>query len=210
MTTPRSAPRPRPTWREPRFLLGVALVLVSILAVAGLVAASDHTVPAFVARHTLAPGDELGAADLRPVRVRLDSAGAVYLVSAPRAGTAVTRTVGRGELVPLGALSVASARRQTSMVIAVAGQLPAAVDVGAMVDVWAAAASGQRAGAPKFEVPRVLVAGAAVARVVRNNSGLGANGSGLAVEVRVPKEATARLLEAVANGADITLVPVGG
>jgi len=183
------------------------LVVASVAGVVGLVAASDRTVEVYAARHVLAAGDEVAAGDLVGVRVRLGRAAAAYLSSAPRAGTVVTRTVAAGELVPVGALGAASAQRQTSVVISISGELPAAVGVGGAVDVWAAAATGQGVGGPKFAAPRVLVPGGTVVRVVRD-SGLGATG-GAAVEVRVPKDATAELLEALANGDDISILPAG-
>ncbi|MCL2794601.1 MAG: SAF domain-containing protein [Microbacteriaceae bacterium] len=208
MTAPAVPLRPRPMWREPRFLLGLLLVIASVAGVAGLLAASERTVQVFAARHALAAGDEVTAADLVGVRVRLGAAQAAYLSSAPEADTVVTRTIAAGELVPVGALGAASAQRQTSVMIAVGGELPASVTAGAAVDVWAAAASGAvGAGAPKFAAPEVLVPRATVVRVVRD-TGLGATG-GIAVEVRVPKDATAGLLEAIANGSAITLLPAG-
>jgi hypothetical protein len=208
MSAAAALPRPRPTWREPRFLLGLVLVIASVAGVAGLVVASDRTVEVFAARHALAAGDELSSADLVGVRVRLGAAQASYLRSAPEADTVVTRTIAAGELVPVGALGAASAQRQTSVMIALDGELPESVAVGTGVEIWAAAAAAQAgAGGPRFASPQTLVPDATVVRVVRD-SGLGASG-GVAVEVRVPKDATAGLLEAIANGSAITLVPAG-
>lgn len=209
MSTPSPVPRPRPAWREPRFLLGVLLVAVSVAGVAGLVAVSDRSVEVYAARHALAAGDEVAAGDLVGVRVRLGKTASAYLSAAPQPDTVVTRTIAAGELVPVGALGAASAQRETSVVISVDGELPASIAVGSAVDVWAAAATGQSsgAGAPKFGAPRVLVPGGTVVRVVRD-SGLGSTG-GVAVEVRVPKDSTAELLESLANGDDITVLPAG-
>jgi len=207
MSTPPVVPRPRPAWREPRFLLGIVLVVVAVLGVAGLVTASDRTVQVYAARHALAAGDSVAASDLVGVRVRLGKAASAYLRSTPQEGTVVTRTVAAGELVPVGALGAASAQRETSVVISIDGELPAAVDAGASVDVWSAAATGKSTGTAKFGAPRVLVPDATVVRVVQD-SGLG-QASGVAVEVRVPKDATAELLESLANGDDITVLPAG-
>jgi hypothetical protein len=208
MSAPSPVPRPCPSWREPRFLLGAVLVVASVAGVAGLVEASDRTVRVYAARHALAAGDEIAARDLVGVQVRLGSASSAYLSSAPRPDTVVTRTIAAGELVPVGALGAAAAQRETSVVISVDGELPGSVDVGSSVDVWAAAAAqGAVAGASKFGAPRVLVPDATVVRVVRD-SGLGATG-GVAVEVRVPKDATAELLESLANGDDVSILPAG-
>jgi hypothetical protein len=207
MSAATPVPRPRPAWREPRFLLGVVLVVASVAGVAGLVAASDRTALVYAARHALAAGDEVSASDLVGVRVRLGKTASAYLSSAPQPDTVVTRTVAAGELVPVGALGSASARHGTSVVVGVDGELPAAVTVGTPVDVWSAAATAQGSDGPRFKAPRVLVADATVVRVVRD-SGLGSSG-GVAVEVRVPKAATAQLLDSLANGDDISILPAG-
>lgn len=209
MSAPPSPPRPRPGWREPRLLLGAVLVVASVGGVVGLLEASDRTVGVYAARHALAAGDEVAADDLVAVRVRLGRADDSYLSSEPRPGTVVTRTIAAGELVPVGALGAAAALRQTSVVIGAEGELPASVQLGSRVDVWAAEAEqGAGSASSRFGAPRVLVPGATVVRVVRD-SGLGATG-GVAVEVRVPKDATAGLLESLANGDDVTILPAGG
>lgn len=208
VTAPTTPLRPRPAWREPRFLLGLLLVVISVAGVLALVAAADRTEQAFAVRHAVAAGDQLGMHDVRAVRVRLGGADAAYLTSAPPPGTVVTHTIGRGELVPLAALAAASTLQATSVVIAVDRALPAAVEAGASVDVWAAAANDAGAGAARFEAPQVLVPGATVVRVDRDTT-LGAGGN-VAVEVRVPKSAAAGLLAAISNRAAITLLPAGG
>ncbi|MFC4245248.1 hypothetical protein ACFOYW_17905 [Gryllotalpicola reticulitermitis] len=205
MITATPVPRPRPTWREPRFLLGLLLVVVSVVGVAGLVAVSDRSVRAFAARHVLVAGDELTTDDVVPVRVRLGQTGAAYLMSAPRSGAVVTRTVARGELIPLSAVGEASAQTETSVVVALGGALPGAVDAGATVDVWAAAPSAQNGGSLRFDAPSVRVSAATVVRVLRD-SGLGA-GDAVSVELRVPNDSAAELIEAVTNDFAITLVP---
>lgn len=207
MTAAPTPPRPRPTWREPRFLLGLVLVVASMSGVAALLVASDRTVEVYAARHALAAGDAVTADDLGVVRVRLGDATASYLHSAPRPGTVVTRSLSAGELVPLGALGSASARKLTSVMITTSGELPGAVAAGGAVDVWAAAANGAGGGGPKFAAPRQLVAGATVVRVVRE-TGLGASG-GTSVELRVPKDSAAPLLQAIADSDAMSLLPAG-
>lgn len=189
-------------------MLGLLLVVVSTAGVAGLVAAADRTERAFAVRHVVAAGDELTPRDLRVVQVRLGAARGAYLDSVPRPGTVVTRTLARGELVPVGALAAASSGERTSVMIEAERSLPGAVTVGADVDVWAADPSAERSAERRFDAPRVLVPEATVVRIDRG-SALGAS-SGMSVEVRVPKSAAAALLAAIANGAAVTLLPAGG
>jgi hypothetical protein len=48
----------RPSWRDPRLLVGLLLVLLSVTGVTGLVRAVDTSEPVFVARRQSPPGHE--------------------------------------------------------------------------------------------------------------------------------------------------------
>ena len=88
-------------WFDPRFGLGLVLVVASIVGVSVVVAGSDRTVAVYAARVSLAVGDRLDAADLVETDVRLGAAGELYLTPAriPADGLVVTRTVTAGGLV---------------------------------------------------------------------------------------------------------------
>ncbi|WP_027479135.1 SAF domain-containing protein [Gryllotalpicola ginsengisoli] len=205
MTQPVAVPpRPRPVWLEPRFVVGVLLVVASIAGVSTLLALADRTEVVYAARHALAAGDRIDADDIVAVRVRLGSAQASYLAAPPKPGAVVTRTVEKGELVPRGALGTAAGQNTTSVVVEVDGQLPESVDTGRAVDVWAAAAP---ATGGTSSPPQVLVSGATVVRLV-SDDGLGSS-SGVSVEVRIPKESAPSLLEAIANGDVVSVLPAG-
>lgn len=205
MSTPRTGRR-RAFWIDPRFAIGVALVAASVAGVYAIVANAERSILVYAARTPLVSGSALHEADLVATTVRLGGADRLYLTPdrLPDDGAVLSRTVAAGELVPASALTRASAASQTSIVIPVAGELPAAVAAGASIDVW----SAQQKARGQYGPPAVLIAGATVVRVVHSN-GIVADRNAVSVEVRVPAGKVAGALAAIANDDAISLVPGG-
>jgi hypothetical protein len=191
-------------WFDPRFAVGLALIVASIAGVVLIVGAADSSVRVYAAGGPLAPGDSIRAADLVETSVRLDGAERLYLVpdDLDAHGLVVTRPVAEGELVPASAVGSPDGERQTSVVLGVQGALAASVAPGSLVDVWSARAIGSG----QFEAPAVVVPGATVVRLVED-SGLVVDDSAASVEVLVPRDRVARVLEALANDDAVSVVP---
>jgi len=196
---------PRSFWFDPRFAIGIGLVIVSVVGVYGIVTAADRTVEVFSAASALSPGDRIHADDLVSENVRLGDMGGKYLTPGelPGDGLVVTRVVAAGELVPASAVGLAASVRVASVVVAVSGQLSRSIGPGTVVDVWSAPQTDHGVFGP----PAVLVGSATVVRRIES-SGLISDHGGGGVEVLIPREKVARTLEAVANGDAISLVPV--
>lgn len=199
-----SGPRPR-FWFDPRFIIGLVLVVVSVGGVYLIVASTDQTTTVLTARAALAVGDRIEAGDLIESQVRLGAVSDLYLTPAQLAktGAVVTRTVSAGELVPVSAVGAAAGVTTTSMVVDLQSSLAAAVEPGSVVDVW----SGRSAGNAEFEAPTVLVSDASVVRIVEA-SGIISTEAGRSVEILVPKAKVAAVLEAIARGDSLAVVPV--
>ena len=71
LPAPVAARLRRPGWRDPRLLAGVAMVAASVLLGSWAVRTAQATVPVYVTRAALVPGDRVTAADLAVVDVRL-------------------------------------------------------------------------------------------------------------------------------------------
>ena len=200
-----SSQRSRGFLLDARFLIGVALVVASVVAVVGIVAAADRTVEVYAAPSALVPGDHVTRDSLESRFVRFDDAATVYLTPAtvPDTGLTVVRSVNAGELVPVSAVGQSASGRVASVVIPLATGLPASVGPNSLVDVWGAAEAEQGRYAP----PSVLVSSATVVRVLES-SGIIAGSSSAGVELLVTRDRVARVLEAVANGSALSLVPV--
>ncbi|WP_213814296.1 SAF domain-containing protein [Glaciihabitans sp. dw_435] len=192
-------------WFDPRFAIGIGLVVLSVAGVITLVGTADSSVEVMAAREDLAPGQRVSAADLQVTRARVSDADSLYLSRSevPAAGLVVTRPVSRGELLPQSAVGSADGLELTSVVVSTTSQLPESVGSGSRIDVWSAAQ--EQTGT--FAAPTVIVSSATVVRLVQQD-GLVVDSAGPSVELLVPRSAVARVLEAVANGAAISVVPV--
>ena len=130
----------RHRWRDPRLVVGVALVALAVLLGARLLG-HDGAVGVWSARVPLTAGQRIGPDDLvrRDVVFGSQSDADRYLSAdaTPAAGTVLARDVGAGELVPRAAVGTAARPRLTEVPLSVAAdRVPATVAPGAVVDVW--------------------------------------------------------------------------
>jgi D-ribose pyranose/furanose isomerase RbsD len=198
---------------DPRLLIGIALVVASVAGVVAIVSAFDTRVTVYAAAQTLAPGEPVRAGELLVRQVALDDAEGLYLTDEDLSQHALfaTTVVRRGELIPRSAVATQAGVESTSIVLAVGGGLSESVVDGALVDIWASqsiAAQGDVGSLGLFGPPSVLNAGAVVVRVVESD-GIVSAGDGRSVEVLVPQSRVARLLQAIANGDALAVVPAG-
>lgn len=195
---------PRSFWFDPRFAIGLGLVVLSVLGVLAIVSAADSSEQVYAAHSALSPGDRVHSADLEMRRVRLGSTGGKYLVSGgiPSGGLVVTRAVSAGELVPSSAVGTVAGAGVAPLVVSMSGELARSISAGAVVDVWAASQTENNVFGP----PSVIVSSATVVRVIAHE-GIIAERGGESVEVLVPRAKTATVLEAIANADAISLVP---
>lgn len=190
----------RPSWRDPRLMIGLVLIAIAVVAVAASVRASDHTLPYYAASHVLTPGTALSESDVVVARVRV--AGGVYVPAngehAPW-GDVVTRVVGQGELLPADA--VARAVDVDVRAVAVRTATPLAEDIGAgsVVDVWLTA---QTDDGPLS----TSVADSLVVSQVEHEDGAFAVGSAETVYVLVPQAGMGDFLGALATDGEISIV----
>ena len=198
------AAKPRRFWFDPRFAIGLMLVVVAVAGTAFVVSAADTSVPVLGARTPLAVGERVTADDLVPVSVRIDGAEDLYLVPGelPDAGLIVTKPVGPGELVPASAVGNVSGVDFTTIVVPLDAQLATSIGPGSGVDLWAA----QQAEGGTFGPPTVIVPAASVVRLIEP-SGLMVDEASGAVEILVSRSRVARVLEAIANRDSLSLVP---
>jgi hypothetical protein len=200
-----SANTRRRFWVDPRFVLGLVLVIASIIGVSAVVAGSDRTIAVYAAKGPLAVGDILDPADLVETRVSLGSADSLYLSPArlPAAGLIVTRTVTAGELIPAAAVGTRMGEEVTNVVLDLSGRLSGALSAGSVVDVWSAPPVDGGGYGP----PTVLVGRATIVRVLEPTGLIQSEGA-RSVEVLVPKDRVATVLEAVANEQAVSLIAV--
>ncbi len=173
---PAATRLPRARWLDPRLLLGVLLVLVSVVVGAKVVASADSTYSVWGVRHDLGPRITLAAGDLVVRRVRLEGDAGVYVAAdaAPPVGWLVDRALAAGELLPRAALvrpgTVATGRVSLPVSAAVAADL----SDGAVVDVYLAPRADRLATGSPTPTPHVepVLRGVTVYHVDRGGRGL--------------------------------------
>ncbi len=189
---------------DPRLLIGIVLVGVSTAGVWALVSGLDDSAEIYAVRDTVTPGTRLQESDLSLESARLGANATHYLAPGelPEQGLVVTRTIGAGEFVPDTAVDAVDRADLATVVVPNRGALPSELQVGSTVDVWAATELEQGA----FEPPAVLVAGAQIAGI-HEPEGMVASSGGVSVELLIPREKVAALLQALAAGDAIDLIP---
>ncbi|MFI7483308.1 SAF domain-containing protein [Kocuria sp. M1R5S2] len=194
----------RPTWRDPRLLTGLLLVLASVAGVTAVVAAADRTEPYLAAARDLEVGQAVGADDVVAVDVRLQEAAGLYVPAdhAVAPGTVATQRVAEGQLLPGTSLGTADRLDRKPVAVEVAHALPAEAGPGAHVDVWVA---GQKPTGRGHEPARLLLPAAEIASVRDQETALGA-GRGTVVHLLVTEEPMGDLVDALGNDARVTLV----
>src|SRR3954470_7422509 len=71
LPAPVAARLRRPGWRDPRLLAGIAMVAASVVLGSWAVRSAQATVPVYVTRAALVPGDHVSVDGLAVVDVRL-------------------------------------------------------------------------------------------------------------------------------------------
>jgi Flp pilus assembly protein CpaB len=170
-----------PSWRNARFLVGAALLLVSALIGAVLLSTPDKH-PMWTAKHDLPAGALIRSSDVVAVAV---SVPAGYIpASTSIVGKRVRRPIGAGELVPVDALGSAVVGDLRSIAVPIEDQhSPPTLAAGSYVDVWVT----PRNVAGGLGVPFLALAAVPVASVTRDSMG-GATAAGTVVlEVKPPQ-----------------------
>lgn len=198
-----------PRWRDPRLLVGVLLVLVSVAVGARLLASGDATTRVWVAARDLDIGRVLTADDLERADVRLLDSTDHYVSGSSRpVGYVLTRAVGDGELLPRAAL-VAPGKAAEHRLVTVPvhrGHLPPGLRGGERVDVFG---TPEAKGTQTVE-PRLVVSGAVVSKVDDRRGGLGAGGTEVGVVLAVAPEAVDEVIGAIhAGDIDLVRIPLG-
>lgn len=210
LPSPRAPRLRRPGWRDPRLLLGLALVGLSVLLGSWAVGSAGRTVQVLAAGEALVPGDPLRAAMLRVVDVRLPDGGADYLpTDADLDALVVTRVVREGELVPSSAVASEGEIGARAVAVTTGAGVSSAVVEGALVDLWFVPDPPSGSGDGDAPQPRQLAASLTVAEVDASSAAFSV-GAGSTVHVLVPLDDLPAVLAAVRGAGTVDLVPVPG
>ncbi|MGL3149890.1 SAF domain-containing protein [Microbacterium sp. A82] len=201
-TQPRAR---RAFWGDVRFLIGIALVILSIVGVWLIVSSARQTTPILQANRTITQGEALVSDDFRVVEVSLGSVEGGYLSPQELTGGLIAaRTLSDGELLPAAAAAEAKSGRTTNIVIESSVGLPEAVGPGTAVELWY---SPLIVDGDEFDAPRILSADVVVASIPEGGGMLTQRSA--AVELVINRADVADVLAAITGGAALSVVPVG-
>jgi hypothetical protein len=193
----------KPSWKDPRLLVGILLVLASVVGVISLVGAADRTTEAYAAREPIAVGEKLTTDKLHRVKVRLGDVEQRYLTpeSGLPDGLVAVQRIGKDQLLPRESLGHLDALDRKPVAVTIEESLPAQAAAGSLVDVWVALPDTRNG----FSEPTLLLPGAEIAQLTPGGTALGSTRSTV-VMVLVPDEQMPKLLGAQANKAKISVV----
>lgn len=208
-TTAAAVRLKKPSWKDPRLLLGLLLVLASVAGVVSLLGAADRTTEIYAAKGPIAVGEKVTAGNVNRVKVRLGDLESHYLTaeSGLPEGLVALQRIGPDQLVPKESLGKADALNRKPVAITIDEALPEQAAAGSRVDAWVALPDARNG----FSEPKLLLPGAEIAEVTPGSTTLGSSRSTV-VLVLVTDEQMPKLLGAQANKARISVVwnPGGG
>ena len=193
----------RPSWKDPRLLVGVLLVLASVAGVISLVGSADRTTEVYAARDAIAVGEMLTEDNVVRAKVRLGDTERQYITAEgglPEGVVAVQR-IGKDQLVPRQSLGAVDALDRKPVAVTVEEALPSQTIAGTRVDVWVALPDAKNG----FSQPKLLLPGAEIAEITSGSTTLGSSRSTVLM-VLVADSHMPELLGAQANQAKISVV----
>jgi hypothetical protein len=193
----------KPSWKDPRLLVGILLVLASVAGVISLVGAADQTTEAYAARQPIAVGEKLTTDKLHRVKVRLGDVEEHYLTPETGLGEGLVavQRIGKDQLLPRESLGQADGLGRKPVAVTIEESLPAQAVPGSRVDVWVALPDTRNG----FGQPALLLPGAEIAQLTPGSTALGSSRSTV-VMVLVTDGQMPNLLGAQANKAKISVV----
>jgi hypothetical protein len=185
---------------------GLLLVLAAVALGTRVVAAADDRTSVWSVRHDLAVGAIVGADDLVPVRVRLETAAPHYLSgSTAVTGLVVTRPLAAGELLPATAVAKSRPAQVRALTVEVSGGTAAGLTRHAVVDVYVVPHASGGGATPQTGHLEAVLRRVPVLRV--GGDGRFGTGATTSVTLQVPADGVGAALAALAAG-DVHLVEV--
>lgn len=199
----------RPSWKDPRLLVGVLLVLTSVVGVISLVGSADRTTEVYAARDSIAVGEMLTPDNVIRAKVRLGETEEHYVTveSGLPEGLVAVQRIGKNQLLPKESLGKVDELDRKPVAVTIEETLPAQAVAGTRVDVWVALPDARNG----FSEPKLLLPGAEIAQVSTGSTALGSSRNTVLM-VLVADSQMPALLGAQANQAKISVVwnPGGG
>lgn len=198
-------PWPTSTWRDPRLIIGIFLIVVSIVGVSVLVSTARAGIPIYQASRDIAAGEPLNASNVSIVSAR--PGADVYVTDGEElTGSYAKHSLRQGELIARSAVTTREEESMRTFLIVVDDGLPEGVHVGDHIEMWFVPDSLPSETAPP-QAQRID-ADVTLVRVIGQSTGLGVS-AGTRVEIRADAEHMANLLTYTHAQGKLIAVPVG-
>ncbi|MCA4132273.1 SAF domain-containing protein [Arthrobacter sp. M4] len=193
----------RPSWKDPRLLIGILLVLVSVAGVITIVGSADRTTEVYAAKQAIEVGQKVTSDNLMTVKVRLDDVESNYVKAhdgLPEGRVALQR-IEPQHLVPKRSLATPDSLERKPVAVTLDDPLPTQAVAGSRVDVWVSPPDSRNG----FAEPQKVLPAVEISSITPASSALGASRSTV-VLVLVNEQQLPRLLGALANKAKVAVV----
>lgn len=198
--------RKRPgVWRDPRFVVGVVLIVVSVLVCTLLVTRARGGSQHYEVTRQVAVGETLDGTNTRAAEARISSGAYLPYGELPE-GAVATRSMDVGELLARAAVSARADVDFRRLMVSVSSGLPDSASPGTVLELWFVPTS--RVGGER-EAPRLVASDVTLVRVAEATGGIVSQG-GTRIEVRLAVGDLPAVLEATGGDGVVTAVPVGG
>lgn len=231
-----SARLQRPGFKDPKLILGVLLILVSIVGVIAIVQLNNRTTQYYTAKNDIHIGDKISTDMLNPVDANMGSASKNYFSADEiKDGDLIaTRFINAGDIVSKSSASTETKEKRRLVTVSIDRGAATTLKAGGSVDVWAASRQSSNNGqspsssnaakeeggkdgssadntsnagnGSKGEESSALVTNAEISNIIVQESVLGANGKAT-VQLWVNDDDVRKIVQANANDMTITLVP---
>lgn len=190
--------------RDPRFIAGIALIIVSILLTTWIIQRSRGGEEVYQLLSPVAQGQPIEISKVSVVSARTGSNAYLPVGEIPD-GAIATRSLSAGELLPRDAVSTAAEQDRRQVVINVATKIPSSVGVGSQVEVWSIDASTPLQ--TEDTEPTLIAASAIILNISEPDTTMIERAQ--AVEISVTETDLTKVLAATGTTGALVIVPAG-
>jgi len=193
--------------RDPRLMVGIAVLLGSMVLGSLVLSRADRTQAVWAVARDVPAGATLSADDLRVVHVRLGAQTSMYVAAAGSPSGHVVRDLSLGELLPAAAVAATAVRPHRLVTVPVEQfHAPAGLARGELVDVYVTPRSDAGRDGPST----VVAERATVAEVEQDGGRFGSSARSVGVVLSLDPELVSRVVSGTRRGAiDLVRVPLG-
>ena len=195
----------RPFWKDPRFLLGLALIAASILANLWLLDAARSGQAIYQSSRPIAQGEPITTDNTTIVQVRPGS-DAYLAQGALHPGALARHSIGNGELIAASAIVYEEDMTKRRLVVTIAEGLTETINTGDTLELWSVPAPTLSESA-EDEGARVIASNAVLVAKLPALAGFANTGS--RIEVLVDYDDVAAILNILSTRGELAAVPVG-